>query len=167
MFFLPLPYWYLFFMLGLEIGLKNFVQKFWDQVWEWKTVFPHFGIENGNEKQCSPLKLGKKWLKSLVEKIGTRIPAYACCLAVVTHGCLVLHVTVIRKPSPFWSSKHRMIIQFVLKLTMKSVFPPQTVMSKFSRPGQSQGLVINSFINSISLFLPQLYKIKSNIGPTH
>ena len=36
-----------------------FPNKIWDLEWEWKTVFPNFGIGNGNQKQyCQVFGLG-------------------------------------------------------------------------------------------------------------
>ena len=35
--------------LGLGMGIKNIIPKFWDWQWEWKIKFPTFGIGNGNE----------------------------------------------------------------------------------------------------------------------
>ena len=59
------------------MGMKNSVPKFWDWECEWKTVFPTFGIGNGNEKQCSQPTLVKNWPKSLGKKLGMGIPAHA------------------------------------------------------------------------------------------
>ena len=42
------------------MGINIIVPKFWGlEVGMKKTVFPTFGIENGNEKQYSQLKMGK------------------------------------------------------------------------------------------------------------
>ena len=48
-----------FLKFGLGMGMKSTVKKFWDWEWEGITLFPTFGIGNGNEKQCSQSKLGK------------------------------------------------------------------------------------------------------------
>ena len=64
-------------ILGLGMGMKNSVPKFWDWEWEWKTVFPtQLGKEltkeyrekvgNGNSRSC----LFPLWVLSQLENLG-------------------------------------------------------------------------------------------------
>ena len=111
------------------MGMKNSVPNFWDWEWEWKTVFPKFGIGNGNEKQCCQPNLENNWLNSLGKKLGTGIPDHPW--GMVTH--CVTDTSVTNKQIPTGYAHTPICLFHKIQVSVKAtVTNPKSSVEKLS-----------------------------------